>query len=155
MEDNKRTKSDVQEKIQKQIDKKREKNETLGIYRIFEYMKEEHKWENVAFVIIATLTLALGLLMHTDVLVADPDFPVIGKFPTAFAWCLVGFGGAGLLYALYPFFKPAFPEFKKISWLPLPKFIGNVIRVFLFLLILTSLFLLYDAFIAQILDLIF
>ena len=80
---------------------------------------------------------------------------LIGKYPDVFAWVLVVIAGLGVVYALYPFFKPALPEFKKISWLKWPKFLGNVIRVFLFLIIFTLLFLLYDSFIQQILARIF
>ena len=38
------TKNEVEEKIRKQIEKKQEKDTTFGIYRIAEYLKEEHKW---------------------------------------------------------------------------------------------------------------
>ena len=97
----------------------------------------------------------LGVLILSDVLVVKEDFPLIGKYPDVFAWVLVVIAGLGVVYALYPFFKPALPEFKKISWLKWPKFLGNVIRVFLFLIIFTLLFLLYDSFIQQILARIF
>ncbi|MGM9969012.1 MAG: preprotein translocase subunit SecE [Anaeroplasma sp.] len=148
-------KSEVEEKIRKQIEKKQQKNEAMGIYRIWEYLKTEHKWENYFFVVISLITLILGCLILTGSLVVKDNFPVIGDHPTAFAIILVVAAGLGLIYALYPFYKPAIPEFKKITWLTLPKFLGNTIRVFLFLIIFTLLFLLYDAFITEILRLIF
>ena len=148
-------KSDVEKKIRKQIEKKQEKKERMGIFRIGEYLKEEHQWENWLFLFVSIIVLALGLLILNGSLVVKEDFPLIGSFPTAFAWILVGLSSVGILYALYPFFKPAFPEFKKITWLTFPKFMGNTVRVFLFLLIFVGLFILYDSFISSLFMLIF
>ena len=148
-------KSDVEEKIRKQMEKKQEKKERMGIYRIGEYLKEEHKWENWVFLVVSIIVLLLGLLILNGSLVVREDFPLIGANPTLFAGILVGIAGLGILYALYPFFKPAFPEFKKITWLTLPKFAANAIRVFLFLIIFTGLFILYDTLMAELFMLIF
>lgn len=149
------TKDEVEKKIQKQIEKKQEKQERLGIYRIGAYLKEEHKWENYVFLIVSVIVLVLGMLILNGALVVKDDFPLIGGHSTPFGWTLVGIAALGTLYGLYPFFKPAFPEFKKISWLTIPKFIANIIRVFVFMAIFISLFILYDMFIANIYVLIF
>ena len=148
-------KAEVEKKIRKQIEKKQEKNEAQGFYRILEYLQTEHKWESYLFIAVSLVTLILGCLMLTGTLIVKDDFPLIGDYPNVFAWGLVIVSGLGLIYALYPFYKPAFPEFRKISWLTIPKFVGNIIRVFLFLIIFTLLFVLYNAFIARILTLIF
>lgn len=150
----KSNKDEIEAKIRKQIEKKQEKNEKLGVYRISEYLKEEHAWENWLFLFVSLITLVLGCLMLTGALVVKDDFPVLGKYPKAFAWSLVGISALGLLYALYPFFKPAFPEFKKITWLTFPKFLGNALRTFIFIGILTGLFILYNSFITEMLQLI-
>ena len=102
------------------------------------------------FIVVALATLLLGCLILEGTLVVKENFPLAGAAPTVFAIVLVVIGGLGLLYALWPFFKPAIPEFKKISWLTMPKFVANVIRVFVFMLILVLLFMLYDAFISGI-----
>ncbi len=149
----KKTKEEVAQKIKKQIAKNKEKFE--GKSRIMEYLKTEHKWENYLFLVVSIITLLLGVLMLTDALIVKENFPLIGKYPDVFAWILVVVAGIGTIYALYPFFKPAIPEFKKITWLTWPKFLGNATRVLLFLVIFTLLFLLYDAFITQILARIF
>lgn len=149
VETNTSVKDEVATKIKKQIQKKKEKEE--GKSRILEYLATEHKWENYLFVVVSLVTLVLGILILTGALVVKEDFPLIGDYPKVFAWILVGFAGFGLLYAIYPFFKPAFPEFKKISWLSGKKFLANTIRVFTFLIIFTLLFLLYDIFISQLL----
>ena len=144
----------VEAKIRKQIEKKQQKEASLGVYRIGEYLKEEHQWENWLFLGISIITLLLGCLMLNGALQVRSDFPVIGEYPTVFAWILVVLASLGLLYALYPFLKPAFPELKKITWLTWPKFLGNAIRTFVFIIILTLLFMLYDVFITELLGLI-
>ena len=148
-------KKDVEKKIRKQIEKKQEKKERMGIYRIGEYLKEEHKWENWVFLVVSIIVLLLGLLILNGSLIVRDNFPLIGANPTLFAWILVGVASLGIIYALYPFFKPAFPEFKKITWPTLGKFIGDSIRVFLFIGIFVLLFILYDSLITGVLRLIF
>ena len=153
-EEAKTSKAEVEAKIRKQIEKKQEKEANLGVYRILEYLKEEHQWENWLFLVISIITLVLGCLMLNGALNVRSDFPLIGEYPTVFAWILVVLASVGLIYALYPFLKPAFPELKKITWLTGPKFLGNAIRTFVFIIIFTLLFLLYDVFIQQLLALI-
>ena len=119
--------------------------------RIWQYLKETHKWENYVFLILSVLVLVLGCLILTKTLTVRQDFWLIGQHPTAFGWVLVSLAGVFTVYALFPFFKPAIPEFKKVTWLSFGKFVGNSIRVLLFITIFALLFLLYDAFITEIL----
>lgn len=148
-------KDQVEKKIRKQIEKKQEKEAHGGISRIGEYLKEEHKWESYLFIVIALITLLLGCLILNGSLEVKNSFPLIGDHPTLFAWILVGLSSLGLLYAVWPFFKPAFPEFKKITWLTWPKFLGNLARTFIFMFIFVGLLYLYDAFMSEIFVLIF
>lgn len=142
----------VQEKLKKQIEKKQEQRDRMGgTARIIEYLKTEHKWENYVFILVAALTLVLGGLMLTGFLVPNDNIPFIRDNSFLFAVLLTVIGFAGLIYALFPFFKPAYPEFKKITWLTLPKFVANSIRVFIFLIIFALLFQLYESFITSIL----
>ncbi len=145
----------VEKKIRKEIEKKQEKQETMGFYRIAEYLKTEHKWENYLFVFVSMVVMVLGGMILAGSLVVKDSFPLIGSHPTVFAWILIGVAAIALVYSLYPFFKPAFPEFRKITWLTFPKFVGDVIRVFLFIAIFVLLFILYDSLITGILRLIF
>ena len=119
--------------------------------RIWQYLKETHKWENYVFLFFSIVVLALGLLILTGALNVKEDAWLIGDYPKVFAWILVGLSGLFTLYGLYPFFKPAFPEIKRVSWLTFGKFVANATRVLLFLVIFTLLFLLYDAFISLLL----
>jgi preprotein translocase subunit SecE len=145
---------EVEKKIRKEIEKKQEKQETMGFYRIAEYLKTEHKWENYLFVFVSLVVMVLGGMILAGSLVVRDSFPLIGKHPVAFAWILMGIAFIALIYSLYPFFKPAFPEFKKITWLTFAKFVGDSIRVFLFIAIFVLLFILYDSLITGLLRLI-
>nr|MCR4899176.1 preprotein translocase subunit SecE [Acholeplasmatales bacterium] len=147
-------KSDVEKKIKKRIEKNEEKQSRLGFYRIGEYLKTEHKWENYLFVFVSVVTLVLGCLILNGALIVKDDFPLIGEHPKVFAWILIGLATVALIYALYPFYKPCFPEFRKISWLKGKDFLRNIIRTFVFILVLTALFILYDNFLVGLLKLI-
>ena len=119
--------------------------------RIWQYLKETHKWENYVFLFFSVVVLVVGLLIVTGTLTIKDDAWLIGDYPKVFAWILVGVSGLFTLYGLYPFFKPAFPEIKRVQWLTFGKFLSNAIRVLLFIVIFTLLFLLYDAFISLLL----
>lgn len=153
-EEDEKIKTDVEKKIKKRIEKNEEKQSRLGFYRIGEYLKTEHKWENYLFVFVSVVTLVLGCLILNGALIVKDDFPLIGEHPTLFAWILIGLATVALIYALYPFYKPCFPEFRKISWLKGKDFIRNIIRTFVFILVLTGLFILYDNFLVGLLKLI-
>ena len=49
----------VEKKIRKEIEKKQEKQEAMGFYRIAEYLKTEHKWENYLFVFVSLVVMVL------------------------------------------------------------------------------------------------
>lgn len=153
-EEDEKIKSDVEKKIKKRIEKNEEKQSRLGFYRIGEYLKTEHKWENYLFVFVSVVTLVLGCLILNGALIVKDDFPLIGEHPKVFAWILIGLATVALIYALYPFYKPCFPEFRKISWLKGKDFLRNIIRTFVFILVLTALFILYDNFLVGLLKLI-
>lgn len=143
--------AEVQQKIQKQIDKKQAQQQKLGIYRIGAYLKEEHKWDNYLFLAVSVLLFVLGLLFLNDTLTVNDSFPLIGGHTTAVGVTLTVIGALAILYALWPFVKPAIPEFRKITWLDKKTFIGNIIRTFVFILIFVGLFILYDYLITGIL----
>lgn len=150
-----RKKEEVEKKIKSQIEKKQEKEMKLGIFRIGDYLKEEHKWETWLFIAVSLITLMLGCLILNHSLLVKDDFPIVGTHTKVFAWILVVAASLGLVYAIWPFFKPALPEFKKVTWLTFPKFVANCVRVFVFLIIFISLFLLYDYLMVELFGLIF
>lgn len=146
---------ETRKKIQKQVDSKQAKQQKLGIYRIGEYLREEHKWENYVFLLLAIFVLVLGMLILNGALSVSDSFPILGGHGTLVGTILSIVGGLFVLYGLWPFVKPALPELKKITWLDRKSFIGNIIRTFLFIIIFVALFVLYDYLITGILARIF
>ena len=133
---------------------KKETKEVERKSRILEYLASEHVWENYLLLVLSLFALILGVLILNNTLTVNDSFPLIGDFPTLFAWFLVGAASLALILSLYPFFKPTWPEFKKITWPNKRLFGGNSIRVYMFLIMLTLLFLLYDAFISKLIGMI-
>lgn len=138
-------------------DKKANKKKTVAQVeeksRILEYLKSEHKWENYVLLFLSLFALVLGCLIINGTLNVSEDFPLIGNFPKVFAWVLIGLAILAILLSLWPFFKPAFPEIKKVTWPRGRDFLADTARVFIFLFILVGLFLLYDAFISRLIAL--
>ncbi len=117
--------------------------------RILEYLKNEHKWENYVLLILSIMALMLGCLIINGTLEVSDSFPIIGNFPKVFAWILIGLSALAILLSVWPFFKPAFPELKKVTWPKARTFGADVARVFIFLIILVAVLLLFDAFVAK------
>lgn len=122
--------------------------------RLLEYLKNEHKWENYVLLVLSFFALVLGLLILNGTLTVNEDFPLIGNFPKAFAGTLVALAVLAILLSLWPFFKPAFPELKKVRWLRFRDFLADSARVFIFMFILVAICLLYDAFISRLIKVI-
>ncbi len=122
--------------------------------KLMEILRKDYRWENYLFFTIALVVLLLGVLILNNTLVINEDAFLIGPIADIFAWLMVAFGGLALIYAVYPFFKPAFPEIKRITWLKGKKYFANVIRVFIFIIVLALLLLLFQAFITEILAII-
>lgn len=122
--------------------------------KLMEILRKDYRWENYLFFTIALVVLLLGVLILNNTLVINEDAFLIGPIADIFAWLMVAFGGLALIYAVYPFFKPAFPEIKRITWLKGKKYFANVIRVFTFIIVLALLLLLFQAFITEILAII-
>ena len=91
------------------------------------------------------------MLILTGALTIRDNFPVLGGHGTVVGWTLVVVGVIAIIYTIWPFVKPSLPELKKVTWLTLPKFVGNAVRTFLFIAIFVALFVLYDALITGIL----
>lgn len=120
--------------------------------KLLEILKKDYRWENYVFFVIALIVILLGVLILNGTLTISGSAPIIGSIPNIFAWIMVVFGALALIYAVWPFFKPAFPEIKRITWLKGKKYFADVVRVFIFIIILALLLLLYQAFITEILD---
>ncbi len=115
---------------------------------------KENKWENLVLAILAIFAIELGVLLLTKKYLTIPaDAFLIGKHWKVFAWILVVLGAASLILSVSSFYVPSLAEIKNIKGLKKKEFIGNVVNVFLFSLILALFFLLCDLVIESIMKL--
>ena len=68
------------------------------------------------------------------------DFPILGGSPNdmIFAWSVLVIAILGLALVIYPFFLPAFPELRKVSWPTFVLYLDNAIRVIIYVAIITG-----------------
>lgn len=123
--------------------------------KLLEVLTTEYKWENLLLGILATVSGALALMIITgnSLLQINNNFPVLGQGNNGmiFAWVLFTISIFGLILVIYPFFLPAIPELKKITWPTWPKFLDNAVRTLIFLFILTGVIMLFNIFIKYVL----
>ena len=126
----------------------KEKNSNeIKTSKIHEILTTEYKWETYLLGVLSTIALAVGLLIFTDVITVKEDTAVIGNYPDLFAWIMTIIGSIGIILFAIPLFKPALPEFKKLSFPTFKVFLANSTRVFIFIIVLALVFLLYESFI--------
>ncbi|HBG33062.1 MAG TPA: hypothetical protein DDW82_05045 [Acholeplasmataceae bacterium] len=123
--------------------------------KLIEVLTTEYKWENLLLGILATLSgaLALMIISGNSLLQINENFPILGQGNNGviFAWVLFAISVFGLILVIYPFFLPAIPELKKITWPTFSKFVDHSVRVLIFLFILTGVILLYNLLIIRLL----
>ena len=126
----------------------KEKSKELQKSKVVEILTTEYKWETYLLGFLSVVAITLGLLIFSNVLTVSETTPLIGNYPKLFAWIITIVGAIGLILFAIPLFKPAVPELKKLSWPTWRVFVANSTRVFIFIIILASVFLLYEAFIS-------
>lgn len=123
--------------------------------KLLEVLTTEYKWENLLLGILATLSGALSVMIisGTALFGIDENFPILGQGNNGiiFAWVLLAISLFGLALVIYPFFIPAIPELKKITWPSFPKFLDHAVRTLIFLFVLTGFVLLYNLLITTLL----
>ena len=119
--------------------------------KIKEILTTEYKWETYLLGTLSLIAIALGLLIFTDVLTVNSSTPIIGNYPTLFAWIITVVGAVGFILFAIPLFKPAMPEFKKLTFPKFSEFAANATRVFIFIIVIALVFLLYESFIGALL----
>lgn len=109
--------------------------------KLLEILTTEYKGESLILGIFATITAALAILIIIGAsgFIIPNDFPIIGGKPNdmIFAWTVLVVALLGIALVVYPFFLPAIPELKKITWATRPQMIDHTIRVLIFIAILT------------------
>jgi preprotein translocase subunit SecE len=123
--------------------------------KLIQVLTTEYKWENLLLGILATISgaLALMIISGNTLLTINDDFPILGQGNNGiiFAWVLFAISIFGLILVIYPFFLPAIPELKKITWPTLPKFIDHSIRTMIFLFFVTGIIFLFNLLITNLL----
>lgn len=123
--------------------------------KLLEVLTTEYKWENLLLGILATFSgaLALMIISGNSLLTINSDFPVLGQGNNGiiFAWVLFAISLFGLALVIYPFFIPAIPELKKITWPTFPKFVDHAVRTIIFLIILAGVILVFNILITNLL----
>jgi preprotein translocase subunit SecE len=123
--------------------------------KLLEVLTTEYKWENLLLGILATLSgaLALMIISGNSLLTINSDFPILGQGNNGiiFAWVLFAISLFGLALVIYPFFLPAIPELKKITWPTFPKFVDHAVRTIIFLIILAGVILVFNILITNLL----
>lgn len=114
-----------------------------------EILSKEYKYENLILAVLALIICAYSAMLLTGELIISADTPVIGAKPKIFAWILMIIGLVSLFVVLVPFYKPAIPELKRLSWPNKNKFLGNIARVFIVMIILCICFVIYDYFLVM------
>ncbi len=120
--------------------------------RILEVLSKDYKWETYLYMFVSIVLIVLGSLILNGVISFRDSIPIVGTYPKAFAIVLVVVGVLSLIYSLFPFFKMAFPELKKVKWPGWMKFLGDTARTFIFLILFTLIYLMFDIIISELLS---
>ncbi len=119
--------------------------------KLIEVLTTEYRWENLLLGILASLSLALSIMILSGILTTeDGPIPLISDYPNLFAGILLGISIIGLLLVIYPFFVPAVPELKKMSWPTWAVYLDASVRVLIFVIFFAALFFGFDLLIANI-----
>ncbi len=135
-------------KVTKKEKKNKSKDEPQSWF--MKVLKEEHKWETYLLGFVSCFAMGLGALILSGVLVFKDGTVLFSDYANVVGWVFVVFGLVGFLLFIIPIFKPTRKEIKHLSLPSKNLFLGNVVRVFIFLIIMASVFMLYDAVISAI-----
>jgi preprotein translocase subunit SecE len=110
--------------------------------KLMEILTTEYKGESLILGVLATITAGLAIMILGNVqgFHIPESFPVLGGSPNdmIFAWTVLVIAILGISLVVYPFFLPAFPELRKITWAGFIEFLDNAVRVIIFVLIVTA-----------------
>lgn len=125
--------------------------------RVMSILKKEYAFENWLLAILAPILILYGVYIVMGKFGTVDLASVLGSSGIAFidfffkttlrriftGVFLILIGGLVLIYLLIPYVRPSFIELKKVTW-PTPKALAtNSLRVFLFLIFLSLVFVVY------------
>ncbi len=122
--------------------------------RVMDVLLKEHKWENLILAILAVFAIELGVLILSGSYLSIPEEAfLIGKYWKAFSWILVVLGAVSFILAVSSFFVPSLAEIKHVTGLKKGEFFWNVVKVFIFSIILALFFMGADTLIQLVIQL--
>lgn len=112
--------------------------------RIAKFLETEYKFENFILVTLSLFAIIFGVLILQNTFSIPSDAFLVGSYANVFAWVLIALGAISLLLWAIPFYRPSISEVKHIKGLKRREFLGNVLKVIVFTIILAILFFLFD-----------
>lgn len=122
---------------------------------LLQVLTKEYKYENLLLAFLAIILCAYSAMIIKEELYIKESAAIIGSYPKAFAWCLMAFGVFSLLLVLVPFFRPAVPELRKITWADRKSFGADTVRVMIFMCVMAIVFVIYDYYLVQLFEVIY
>ena len=131
----------VEKAVEAPAPKAQKEERASAVRAVFE---KDYKYEGLILLALAVIAIVLGVMILTGDLTVSSSAPLIGDYPTAFAWILTILGAASLLLAVYPYYKPSFYEIRRVTWPTRGEMGKDTIIVFGYILIIALVFLLMD-----------
>ena len=122
--------------------------------KLVELLKKETRFENYFLLFISLIAMAMSVMILTGDLVPYEGFPLIGEYPKVFAVVLLIISVLGLMIVAAPFVQSIKPEFKKITWADWKSFVGDTVKVFIFIIVLALFFFFSEVVITEVVKLI-
>ena len=95
-------------------------------------------------VALSLFAIVFGVLILQDTFSIPADAFLVGQYGDVFAWVLIVLGVISLLLWAIPFYRPSISEIKHIKGLKRREFLGNVLKVVVFTIVLALIFFVFD-----------
>ena len=112
--------------------------------RIAQFLNTEYKFENFLLVALSLFAIVFGVLILQDTFSIPADAFLVGQYGDVFAWVLIVLGVISLLLWAIPFYRPSISEIKHIKGLKRREFLGHVLKVVVFTIVLALIFFVFD-----------
>jgi len=112
--------------------------------RVWEILTKEYKYESIVLVVVSIVIMIITAYILNGTLTINPNFFLLGDYPTISAIVFFVAGFIGLVVGLWPLFKPSFKEINRLTPPTRRTYLDHTIKVFSFILGLIAIFLIYD-----------
>jgi len=169
----KEKKTKEEKKALKQEKKSKLEKRADGFQRVWNFIKEEHEFENWILFVLSLILLVLGL--YILIAAASKESDATATFATTYfniansgwaifdaTWKVILISSivilvsvASIVYCLFPVFKPSVKELKNVTWTSKKVLFNNSLIVLVFIGFLTLLFFVFDLALIPLFNLIF